>query len=151
MTTATQTHAYIDLLAAATKACPECNGEGLTDRGLSGSMLLMSCEGCHGTGTVPRFPGARRKCRHANWHSEYPGEARCPDCNGTGEVPDYDALESAVMAGLTIEQGLQVASIMYELLEELPLSFGDPMPSQPEIRKDWLKSVCEVKLLEEEA
>ncbi len=168
-TTTKQSHAYMDLLAAATKACPhrEVPGGRCTEEGMYYYYDPTMCV-CNGTGTLPRFPSARRKCpcvclpvwdstyttvTYPDWDEEmcnrcflygHQKNGRCEnDCNGTGEVPDYDAPIEAVMAGLTRAQGRIAVARLTDWLWDS--GFGtDPMPSQSEIREAWLRQVCEV-------
>ena len=105
---------------------------------------------CYGTGKVARFPGLRRECGNS-WHrNKYLREqfATCPsECDDTGEVPNYDAHESAVLAGLSI---LQTRDILWKVTKALA---GESLtkdwdttqvPPADEIRLALLRAVEEV-------
>ena len=132
-----QSHAYMDLLSAATVACPRI-------------PFGLPCPDCHGTGTIPRFPGVRRGCDCVCHEpitdntKNYPVNCltRCWRCKGRDWFPDYDATESAVMAGLT---RMQADDVMFKAFGDPQGSeLHDPMPSMPEIREAWLLEVCRV-------
>ena len=62
-------------------------------------------------------------------------------CKGGGWVPNYDVRESALLAGLTVEQALQVTDAVGIWLTEL---IGDPMPPEDEIRLAFLQAYVEI-------
>ena len=162
----------IDTLAAATVACPDCGGKGGWGTGerliYDGSIDSEMCQTCYGTGTIPSFLGARRKCpgHHPNrdgtsWvaHEKHPcfvigrRHDQCP-CNGTGEVPDYDAPIEAIEASLTVEQMYAVWKRFAGDLEMSPdgmrLVIGTPsvfvwtMPPADKIRAAKLRAIVAV-------
>ncbi len=162
-----QSRAYLDRLAAATVeregvwSHRDCLTLGHCDLVSIGTKVGTDC---YGTGTLPRFPGVRRECNHRwktteDWYNQTSyGNFDCQDCDaklenhqvvgGTGKVTDYDAKESAVMAGLTFEE-YNLAEMRFRVIinkRNDPHAFvrTDPMPSQAEIREAWLKAVCRV-------
>lgn len=119
--TTAEIHALIDVLAAATVACPDPPRQSMKH--------TMSCLDCHGTGTIPRFPGARRECPD-----------KCKDCEARGGwFPDYDAHIEALLASLLPGFVEDICAKWLSWAQHI-----DSTPPADEIRVAKLRAIVEV-------
>ncbi len=129
-----KTSTALDTLRAMEKDCPECNGKGVQRYDVGESL---SCETCHGSGTIPRFAMMWSYCKHEQISNEVKltlTVTMCPHCPDTGRfprTPTSDEIEDALLEMLApYHQGVVKTDkrfMIYVGVEDSPVIYGtDP-------------------------